>query len=84
MRWLDGVTDPLDCSLLGSSVWDFFKQDCWSRSPFPSPGDLPDPGIKSTSPAPPALQADSLHTESAGKPRLSHGIESIDNPLCYK
>ena len=30
------------------------RQEYWSRLPFPSPGDLPDPGIK---PASPALQA---------------------------
>ena len=34
--------------------------------PFPSPGDLPNPGIKSLCPA---LQADSLPTESLGKPK---------------
>ena len=34
--------------------------------PFPSPGDLPDPGIESGSPA---LQADSLPTELQGKLR---------------
>ena len=37
----------------------------WSRQPIPSPGDLPDPGIEQGSPA---LQADSLPTELAGKP----------------
>ena len=31
---------------------------CWSRLPFPSPGDLPDPGIK---PRFPVLQAESWH-----------------------
>ena len=35
--------------------------------PFPSPGDLPDPGIE---PMSPALQADSLPSEPAGKPRV--------------
>ena len=35
--------------------------------PFPSPGDLPNPGIK---PRSPALQADSLQSEPAGKPLL--------------
>ena len=35
-------------------------QECWNGLPFPSPGDLPDPGIK---PRYPALQADSLPTE---------------------
>ena len=37
----------------------------FSELPFPSPGDLPNPGIEPTSPA---LQADSLLTEPAGKP----------------
>ena len=35
-------------------------QECWSGLPFPSPGDLPDPGIK---PMSPTLQADSLLAE---------------------
>ena len=38
----------------------FSRQEYWNRLPFPSPGDLPDPGIE---PASPALQADSLPTE---------------------
>ena len=38
----------------------FSRQGYWSGLPFPSPGDLPDPGIESTSPATPALQVDSL------------------------
>ena len=43
----------------------FFGQELWSGLPFPSPGDLPDPGIK---PRSPALQADSLPSELPGKP----------------
>ena len=42
----------------------FSRQECWSGLPFPSPGDLPDPG---TEPESPALQADSLLSESPGK-----------------
>ena len=38
----------------------FLRQEYWSGLPCPSPGDLPDPGIKSVSPVSPALQADSL------------------------
>ena len=38
----------------------FFRQDYWSGLPFPSPVDLPDPGIKPISPVSPVLQADSL------------------------
>ena len=36
---------------------EFSRQEYWSGFPFPSPGDLPDPGIE---PESPALQADSL------------------------
>ena len=43
--------DPMVCSAPGSSVHGFPRQDCWSRLPFPSPGDLADPGIKPESPA---------------------------------
>ena len=45
----------------------FVRQEYWSGLPFPSPGDLPDPGIK---PRSPALQADSLLTELPGKTHL--------------
>ena len=38
----------------------FSRQEYWSGLPFPSPEDLPDPGIE---PRSPALQADSLPTE---------------------
>ena len=38
----------------------FFRKEYWSGLPFPSPGDLPDSGIK---PGSPALQADSLPSE---------------------
>ena len=38
----------------------FSRQEYWSGLPFPSPGDLPNPGIK---PRSPALQADDLPTE---------------------
>ena len=43
----------------------FSRQGYWSGLPFPSPRDLPNPGIESGSPA---LQADSLVTELQGKP----------------
>ena len=43
----------------------FSRQECWSGLPFPSPGDLPDPGIE---PRSPALQADALPSEPPEKP----------------
>ena len=45
---------------------EFSRQEYWSGLPFPSPGDLPDPGIK---PGSLALQADSLLSEPPGKPK---------------
>ena len=41
--------DPMDCSPPGSSVHGVSRQESWSGLPFPSPGDLPDPGIKPVS-----------------------------------
>ena len=45
---------------------EFSKQKYWNGLPFPSPGDLPNPGIEPWS----ALQADSLLSEPPGKPTL--------------
>ena len=42
----------------------FSRQEYWSGLPFPSPGDLPNPGIE---PKSPALQADALTPEPPGK-----------------
>ena len=42
----------------------FSRQEYWSRLPFPSLGDLPDPGIELRSPT---LQADTLPSEPPGK-----------------
>ena len=45
----------------------FSRQEYWSGLPFPSPGDIPNPGFE---PRSPALQADALQSEPAGKPEL--------------
>ena len=42
----------------------FSRQECWSGLPFPSPGDLPDPGIE---PGSPTLQAGTLPPEPPGR-----------------
>ena len=44
---------------------EFSRPEYWSGQPFPSPGDLPNPGIE---PRSPALQVDSLPAEPQGKP----------------
>ena len=46
---------------------EFSRHEYWSGLPFPSPGDLPNPGIE---PGSPVLQADSLPFESQGKLKI--------------
>ena len=48
----------------------FSRQGYWNGLPFPSPGDLPHPGLESRSPQ---LQADSLSSEPPGKPGVNRG-----------
>ena len=50
----------------------FSRQECWSGLPFPSPGDLPDPGLE---PGSPALQADALPSEPPGKLKENMNVE---------
>ena len=46
----------------------FCRQEYWSRLPFPSPEDLPDPGIEPMSPASPALAGRFFTTKPPRKP----------------
>ena len=59
------------------------RQEYWSGLPFPSPCDLPDPGIE---PRSPALQADSLPSKLPGKPSklwISSLLQDLnDFPIC--
>ena len=52
----------------------FFKQEYWSGLPFPSPGELPHPGIQ---PGSPALQADSLLTEKCQNIEYNLNTENL-------
>ena len=54
----------MDCSSSVFSVHGILQQEYWSGLPFPSPGDLPNPGIE---PRSPTLQADTLPSEPPGK-----------------
>jgi len=47
----------------------FSRQEYWSGLPFPSPGNLPDPGIE---PRSAAMQAGTLTSEPPGKPHQVH------------
>ena len=66
----------------------FSRQEYWSGLPFPSPGDLPNPGIETGSPA---LQADSLPSDPPGEPfihvsspnSLTCGMDRASCPVKY-
>ena len=64
----DSLVTPCTVALQASLSMGFPRQEYWSGSPFPSPGDLPNPGIKLGFPA---LWVDSLPAELPGKP-LKH------------
>ena len=57
----------------------FSRQEYWSGLPFPSPGDLPNPGVE---PGSPALQADALSSEPPGNKPKRKGDTSLE--FCYK
>ena len=54
---------------------EYFRQEYWSVSPCPPPGDLSNPGIK---PRSPMLQVDSLPTEPQRSPRI---LECVTHPF---
>ena len=57
----------------------YFRQEYWSGLPFPSPGDLPNPGIK---PMSPALEAGALTCEPSEKvkmPTIQSKEECLEN-----
>ena len=57
----------------------FSRQEYWSGWPFPSPGDLPNPGIE---PGSAALWADTLPSEPPGKP-IGHRLEEITSEYIF-
>ena len=59
---------------------EFSRPEYWRGEPFPSPGYLPNPGIK---PRSPALQADSLPAQPPGKPPGYSG-KSCNNLKSFK
>ena len=62
--WLFGT--PWTVAYQAPPSMGFSRQEYWSGLPFPSPGNLPNPGIE---PRSPAFQADALTSEPPGKPK---------------
>ena len=67
LSWVQLFVIPWTVVYQASPSMRFSRQEYWSGLPFPSPGDLPYPGIE---PGSPALQADALLSEPPGKIRL--------------
>ena len=64
---------PWTVACQASTSMGFSRQEYWSGLPFPSPGDLPNPGIE---PRSPALEADVLTSEPPGKPFKLKGFHN--------
>ena len=62
------LCDPWTAARQAPPSVGFSRQEYWSGLPFPSPGDLPNPGMQPTSPVSYALWVGSLLTEPLGKP----------------
>ena len=76
------LVTPMDCSPPGYSLHGILQAKILEWLPFPSPGHLPIPGIKPTSPVSPALQADSLPPETWGKPIHVQHTQSHQHASC--
>ena len=70
------VCNPMNCNCQAPLSMGFSRQEFWSGLPFPTPGDLPDPGIEPTSPM---LAGAFFTTEPPRKP-ISF---SYFNPIPY-
>ena len=88
LQWVASIQELGRCVCVSCSVvsdflqshglsTEFSRQEYWSGLPSPSPGDLPNPGIESGSPA---LQADSLPSELPGKPWVTANHCLISKP----
>ena len=64
----------------GSSIHGFSRQEYWGGLPFPSSGNLPDPAIKPTPPASPALAGEFANTTAAWGP----GLEGLREQLGWQ
>ena len=69
----------MDCNLPGSSVHGILQERILEWLPFPTPAELPDPGIEPASPMSPALHADSLLTEPSGKLKITMIYSNLVN-----
>ena len=73
----DSLATPWTTARQAPLSMGFPRQEYWIGLPFPSPGDLPDPGVE---PGSPALKADCLPSELLGKQIMGNG--AINEMIC--
>ena len=78
--WLFATLGTIDSQAPMSM--EFFRQEYWSRLPFPPPGHLPDPGFELTSVSP-AWQEDSLPLSHQESPFRAHTPPPPQNYIQY-
>ena len=77
------LCNPLGCSPPGYLVHGIFQARILEWVAIPSPGDLPDPGVKPVSPVTPALQVYCLPAEPQGKPHTHTLTHSLTHSLYW-
>ena len=79
----DSLQPSMDLAHQAPLSMGFSKQEYWSGLPCPPPGDLPNPGIRSGSPA---LEADALPSEppggEEGESKGERAVQAVINSLC--
>ena len=74
------LCDPMDIARQAPLSVGFSRQEYWSGLPFPSPGDLPNPGIEPVSPASPALAGGFFTTGPPAGCQTDH-VAAVARPL---
>ena len=85
-QWLQScptLCDPMDYNPPGSPVHGISPAEYWSGMPLTPSWDLPDPGVKPTSLASPALAGMFFTTEPLGKPSRNHDSLSLSRGLSH-
>ena len=83
----------LSCVWLFAAPWtiahqvpllmEFSRQEYWNRLPFPTPGDLPEPGIEPVSPASPAVAGRFFTTSPSGKPGMERHLAFLQGAQAW-
>ena len=80
-RWIISLScEPMNCNLPSYLSMGFPRQKYWSGSPFPAPGDLPNPGIKSGSPTSRICRQILYHLSHRGSRVWLHQTRSAGQP----